>query len=193
MFCKYCGLELTDDARFCPGCGVKVEWNIKGEKLRTIHLKCKNCQGNMDVDASRQVAVCPYCGERMLILDSDFVAAEKAKAAAYKEVEFAKLADEKEKREFNWWKEQAEQFENSKLAVMCILLAFICFIVGIVCFSLGKALLAFIALAQVALFVVAWLMGMHIVKEPKRSFHVLFAVAGFLLIILFFVSCSHQL
>lgn len=25
MFCKYCGKELPDDAKFCPSCGVRIE------------------------------------------------------------------------------------------------------------------------------------------------------------------------
>ena len=30
MYCKECGFQLSDDAKFCPNCGTKVELNGVG-------------------------------------------------------------------------------------------------------------------------------------------------------------------
>lgn len=43
----------------------------------TIRLQCKNCGGNLTVDAQREVLICPFCGSKELITDNDAVAVEK--------------------------------------------------------------------------------------------------------------------
>ena len=43
-------------------------------------MKCKNCNATMEIDPSKQEAVCPYCGAKELICDSDAVAVEKSRA-----------------------------------------------------------------------------------------------------------------
>ena len=38
----------------------------------------------MEIDPSKQEAVCPYCGAKELICDSDAVAVEKIKSSTFK-------------------------------------------------------------------------------------------------------------
>ncbi len=43
----------------------------------TIHLQCKSCGGNLDIDRNQSLIFCPFCGSRELLIDSDAVAVEK--------------------------------------------------------------------------------------------------------------------
>ena len=56
-----------------------------------MNMKCKNCNATMEIDPSKQEAVCPYCGAKELICDSDAVAVEKIKSSTFKEIEYAHM------------------------------------------------------------------------------------------------------
>ena len=43
----------------------------------TIHLQCRSCGGNLDVDRNQSLIFCPFCGSKELLVDSDAVAVEK--------------------------------------------------------------------------------------------------------------------
>lgn len=83
MYCNNCGQEVPNNSGFCPSCGAKINpqnqtaQDAQSTEPRTIKLRCKNCNATMEVDASKQEAVCPYCGAKEKILDSDAVAVEK--------------------------------------------------------------------------------------------------------------------
>lgn len=49
------------------------------ETLR-VQLKCKSCNGVMEVDPEREILNCPYCGSRDLLVESDSVKIEKIKS-----------------------------------------------------------------------------------------------------------------
>lgn len=53
-------------------------------------------------------------------------------------------------------------------------------------FSHGRIARGLIALLMAALFIGAWLMGMQLIKAPKKGFHTVLAIAAFVLIIPFF-------
>lgn len=90
MYCNNCGQEVPNNSGFCPSCGAKINpqnqtaQDAQSTEPRTIKLRCKNCNATMEVDASKQEAVCPYCGAKEKILDSDAVAVEKIKSNTYK-------------------------------------------------------------------------------------------------------------
>ena len=39
MFCKNCGHEISDDAKFCSNCGTKVEREIEEEIVEPIEVR----------------------------------------------------------------------------------------------------------------------------------------------------------
>ena len=41
--------------------------------METISLKCKDCGGIVEVDPSKNVLFCPYCGSKSMIPESDQV------------------------------------------------------------------------------------------------------------------------
>ena len=103
MYCNNCGQEVPNNSGFCPSCGAKINpqnqtaQDAQSTEPRTIKLRCKNCNATMEVDASKQEAVCPYCGAKEKILDSDAVAVEKIKSNTYKELEYARMEKEAER------------------------------------------------------------------------------------------------
>lgn len=48
--------------------------------METISLKCKDCGGIVEVDPSKNVLFCPYCGSKSIIPESDQVKIARIKA-----------------------------------------------------------------------------------------------------------------
>lgn len=90
MFCKNCGTEINGTAKFCLGCGAKVEQKPDssacpacGAPIKTGAKFCENCGTTLDggrpavfspapptvEDPDRPV--CPYCGMQLASMDDD--------------------------------------------------------------------------------------------------------------------------
>lgn len=178
MFCSNCGAKLKEGSAECENCGQKVESHL-------IRLRCKSCNGVMEINEDRSEAVCPYCGEKVVRFDSDAVVAEKIRSNTFREVEFAKMRKEQEKEERIENREEKEKYKKGKLGKLTLICVFLCLIMAVSSFSDGKIFAGLIAAAQTGLFSASWLMGMQIIPERKKSLHTALAVFGFLLIIVF--------
>lgn len=88
MKCEKCGAELFSSAKFCHVCGHKIPQ--KEKPVLTKRLECQHCGGIMDVDETRNVKVCPYCGSKELVEESDSVTKQRIKSHAWKEVQHDK-------------------------------------------------------------------------------------------------------
>ena len=88
MKCEKCGAELFSSANFCHVCGHKIPQ--KEKPVLTKRLECQHCGGIMDVDETRNVKVCPYCGSKELVEESDSVTKQRIKSHAWKEVQHDK-------------------------------------------------------------------------------------------------------
>ena len=73
MFCYKCGMKLPDEAKFCMGCGTKLEGVAQEQPVNSaqdtklVLAKCTNCGGQLTVDAGQKSAVCPFCNSKFLI------------------------------------------------------------------------------------------------------------------------------
>lgn len=77
MFCSQCGTKLPDNSKFCCQCGTPVY----GQRQSNIaRLRCEDCNGVMEIDESREVISCPYCGSKKIVLESDGVKIEKIRS-----------------------------------------------------------------------------------------------------------------
>lgn len=85
MKCEKCGAELFNSAKFCHVCGHPVPQ--KEKLVLSKRLECRHCGGIMDVDETRNVKVCPYCGSKELVEESDQVTMQRIKSHAWKEVQ----------------------------------------------------------------------------------------------------------
>lgn len=79
MFCSQCGTKLPDNSKFCHQCGSPVG---KSQQSNIIRLRCEDCDGVMEIDESREVISCPYCGSKKIVLESDGVKIEKIRSAS---------------------------------------------------------------------------------------------------------------
>lgn len=112
MFCSKCGANIPDGTAFCPECGNKCE---TPSGARMIKLKCENCNGDLEVDADKGEYICPYCGDKEKIVDSDAVQIEKVKSNTYKEMEYARMASENEREARNEKKEEQEGLQEEQV------------------------------------------------------------------------------
>lgn len=158
---------------------------------------CKNCNGKIEIDADKEVTVCPFCGTKYataeILRESDAVRLEKLKLQAEREREQRKRENAREQEALTRQKNEADlknlelhAFKNG--AFSKVLLVFFAFsALGVwQSFSHGRIARGLIALLMAALFIGAWLMGMQIIKAPKKGFHTVLVLAAFVLIIPFF-------
>ena len=89
MFCSKCGQKISDDSTFCFKCGSSVKGG-KSDDIKTIRLKCQECNGTMDVDESKHVLSCPYCGSKKLLVDSDEVKIEQIRSNERVDIEIGR-------------------------------------------------------------------------------------------------------
>lgn len=120
MKCEKCGAELFNSAKFCHVCGNPIPQ--KEKHVLTRRLECKHCGGFMDVDETRNVKICPYCGSKELVEESDQVTMQRIKSHAWKEVEQEK---EETKRAIARGHEVTERQKSSDSSKELIMGAFV--------------------------------------------------------------------
>ena len=73
MFCIKCGTEIPEDAQFCFKCGSETVINNKSDKIisagsvNLVAVFCTNCHASLEVDVSKETAICPYCGTTYIV------------------------------------------------------------------------------------------------------------------------------
>ncbi len=65
--------------------------------MKIITLRCKNCNGHLNVNDDQTMLFCPYCGQKTLIIESDDVKKVRIKSDTKKSIEFGKQNIELEK------------------------------------------------------------------------------------------------
>ncbi|MER2081425.1 MAG: hypothetical protein ABS876_07880 [Ruminococcus sp.] len=85
-----------------------------------IVLKCRSCGGVLvvDSDSEQTILICPYCGLKELIRESDTVKVEKLR----RQTEFRKWEREDRKAE----EEKQERYRNGKAGKAALVFAVIC-------------------------------------------------------------------
>ena len=191
MYCKKCGKSINDDSKFCPECGTRCDADIKeNDEAKIVQLKCKQCGATMDVSEGTSEIYCKYCGNKILIIDSDAVAVEKIKSNAKKDMLHATLVHEEKKLDKLDKIEALEKYKKSKLKLFSIIVGIICVISCITAFSSRHYLASLIALLQTLLLGISWSMGMQVIPEKKKNLHVALAALAFILIIPFIKTNS---
>ena len=128
MKCEKCGAELYNSAKFCHVCGNPIPQ--KEKPVLTRRLECKHCGGFMDVDETRNVKICPYCGSKELVEESDQVTMQRIKSHAWKEVEQEKEETRRAIARGHEVTERQKSSDRSKETLGTLLLCIIFAIVG---------------------------------------------------------------
>lgn len=176
MFCKNCGSHIDDNAKFCKECGHKVD-DDNGSKL--VSLKCDHCGAMLNVDKDSKELYCPYCGAKQIIVESDKVKIEKIKSKNRLDIINAHMANKDKENSLH-------NYKKSKLKIFSIMVAIICIIAMISSFKSMHYLAAIIALIQLCLLMVSWLIGMQILDVKIKNLYVALAALAFILIIPYF-------
>ena len=155
----------------------------------TIHLQCKSCGGNLDIDRNQSLIFCPFCGSRELLIDSDAVAVEKIR----QQTEFKKW----EREDLQQQREENEKYKNSKAGNVALVFAIICglMFVGAVTIirSVPNFLRSLSLLLQTASFLLSFLIRKETVRLPEKlqlkavRTPTLLMVIGFALFIVTFI------
>lgn len=155
----------------------------------TIHLQCKSCGGNLDIDRNQSLIFCPFCGSRELLIDSDAVAVEKIR----QQTEFKKW----EREDLQQQREENEKYKNSKAGNVALVFAIIygLMFVGSVTIirSVPNFLRSLSLLFQTASFLLSFLIRKETVRLPEKlqlkavRTPTLLMVIGFALFIVTFI------
>jgi DNA-directed RNA polymerase subunit RPC12/RpoP len=86
-----------------------------------VHLKCQDCGGELDVDASKQILSCPYCHSKQVIIESDEVKIATIKSSERKTI--ASIESEERKTI-----ELAKNKSNEDITYVCLGIGFFVFI-----------------------------------------------------------------
>lgn len=101
------------------------------ENKNIVKLTCEDCGGTMDIDSDRKVMVCPFCGSKKIVLESDEVKIAHIQAEA--EIEKQRLANDLEKSKQEEAKRKDEEDNKNFLIGVGILIVIIifCFLFGL--------------------------------------------------------------
>lgn len=64
-----------------------------------ISLRCKACDGLLEVDENNRIFYCPYCGSKELVEESDEVKKERIRSDAQTKIELGKMDTEIKKQQ----------------------------------------------------------------------------------------------
>ena len=68
MFCMECGAQLPEGSHFCIKCGTSLQKNNeKKTDVKLVKAQCTNCNGTLEVDASKEAAICPFCNTPYIV------------------------------------------------------------------------------------------------------------------------------
>lgn len=92
--------------------------------MKTVKMKCKSCNGTLEMDESKSVIFCPYCGAKDLIIEDNEVKIAKIESDNRKDVEIHE-SDNKVKMQWNAMKTDVVIYIAGLLliAIMCSMLS----------------------------------------------------------------------
>lgn len=157
--------------------------------VRKVSLICNSCGGALSVDEGSQVLMCPFCGAKEMLLESEAVQIEKIRSESYKEIQIAKIKSAerlklKAQEQKNKEKEQAEanKFKKRFSSKLLIVGFVLCVLVSLLFFVDFYVVSGVLAILQALCFAAAWLMGMRIIKDKTHHLHTVCVVVAIILI-----------
>ena len=138
------------------------------QREKTISLTCSSCGGMLQIDADKKVLLCPFCGSKELIFESDAVKIAETQSNAYKEVEFGKQKTEIELKKMDIQEQDKAllRLVKSKLLGYLLILVGIGIILFCLEFSSGNGSMS-IFLLIVGIIVIVF--GSNILKLGRKK------------------------
>lgn len=121
MYCPNCGNKNDKGARFCSSCGNPMTQ----KQHQTARMVCNSCHGSLNIENYGEILICPYCGSKDLVIDSDVVKMHRMdiqKEIEIKEIEHRHKLEEDRERDAGFDK-YFKQYTIQVVAIMFICLA----------------------------------------------------------------------
>ena len=182
--CQKCGTDIPDNVKFCPECGA----NASGSSTSgSVIMRCKQCNGTLNMEREGDILSCPYCGSKELLLDSDSVAVEKIKQQTeFRKWEREDLKEEKIKKE-----QQERKYKFGAFGVISIICAVFFGIMALTRFinvvDAWGVFAGIVALIGFLAFVTSVMYRRGIIKTDKSYLATVIMIGGFVLFIPFFI------
>ena len=159
---------------------------------------CPGCSGKLEIDTSKEVATCSYCGLNhsvsALLGQSDTVQVEKIKSQTQKDMQAQQIehATNMQTQQINHATQtQAQQsaqvslqkFKKGAFGKILIIFAVISLLCCIMAFKGGNVLSGIATLIMTVLFIARYLVGMQVIKLPNDALKTVITLAAFLMII----------
>lgn len=190
MNCPICGEKLSQDSKYCPGCGSPVQKIGDRNKPTTLQCSCKNCGGTMNYDQKQSILLCPFCGAKEIVIEDEDITIARIRSDAYKEIELKKL--EQQGKQGKTVRGRAGGRKKSGcLGTSILVLCVLCFLLGGAAMISGDSLCGVIALIQGVLFLLAWELMTGRMKKPAIRFTIPLA-AGLIMIIPFCIAITES-
>lgn len=168
----------------------KASIDAENSSVRTLSLICSSCGGGLSVEEDSSVLMCPFCGAKELIIDSESVEIEKIRNESQKEIEIEKIKSaermkirEQEQKKQKKELEDIEKFRKGKLSKVLIIGIILTVIFAFLFFLTSCVISGILASVQALCFVVAWAMGMRAIKGIKHHLHIICIVIAALLVL----------
>ena len=184
MRCPKCGAGIEKaNARFCEKCGAVLSKKEKEpeNELKTYVLRCKSCGGTLNLTEDEDVLICPYCGSKEIIEESDAVKIEKMRTEA--ELKRQKMYAERMKE--NKRADEAKGFRKSRSYKFAVLLLVLSLFGCLLAFSNRGYASGIVSIIQIALLILAFLSGYKVLKTKIPNLHVFLILAAAVLIFVY--------
>jgi len=124
MFCPKCGTQNPEGSRFCTACGQDMTTAQNNQQPanepKKIQLRCKACGGSMEVQNGQNVFLCPYCGSKEMLVESDKVSVARIQSGAAKDLVFGvmdRVGESKRQKIEEQRRKEEQQREDAKKSI----------------------------------------------------------------------------
>lgn len=179
--CPICGERISQDSKYCPGCGSPVQKIGNRTSPTTLQCTCKNCGGTMNYDREQSVLLCPFCGAKEIVIEDEDITIARIRSDAYKEIELKKL-EQQGKLKKNRNRAGTGTQKSGCFGAAILLMSICCFFLGFAAGAAGDSLCSFIAVVQGILFLFSWMLMKGIIKKPAVRFTIPLTAALILIV-----------
>jgi len=140
--------------------------------MKLIKLECPYCGGNFQVDENAETAYCSFCGNQVAIVD-DVERSEqtihikdeaKIREADLNEKRYRDAAEQRRRYEEE---QKAETYRKGKGGKLVLVLLILCAIGAYAGFSTGHPAAGAIAVIQIVLLAISWLISTNYIRQFK--------------------------
>ncbi len=179
--CPICGKELSQNSKYCPGCGNPVQKIGNRNQPTTLQCTCKNCGGTMNYDPEQSILLCPFCGAKEIVIEDEDITIARIRSDAYKEIELKKLEHQR-RQDRNTVRAGGGRVKSGCFGIAILVIGILCFLLGLAGCLAEDFLAGSIAIIQGILFFFAWLLMTGRIQKAKLKFWVPLAAALILII-----------